>query len=274
MCNRISDTSAPEVTVVKTPSIAAILLFASASFLASKEIPTPMPDPGVFVVPLLSVNGNSADVLEGSCSTVTSNEFAVAGPATVTADNVPTLVKEEEVILEPNVVADSTSSLLILYTEPDFRSIPVEVNVALVSKVFPLRVLNAREPTSDPAPTLVKIPSMLAIDLFVPAAFSDAKVIPTPIPAPDVDDVVCDSVNTFFTVLISLLFCSRFIPVALSAPDEEYITALFGTTAPGWEPSTKLRSVAELVNPVNLFKSVALALNNTPFNFKPFETPS
>ena len=95
----------------------------------------------------------------------------VTSPETVKVLNVPTLVKEDDVTLDPNAVLDNTSALLILYTAPDFKLRPVESSVALVSMLLPLRVLNANEPTSDPSPTFVKVPSIVAISIVAPASF-------------------------------------------------------------------------------------------------------
>ena len=157
----------------------------------------------------------------------------VTSPETVKVLNVPTLVKEEDVTVDPNVVLDNTSALLILYTAPDFRLRPVESSVALLSMSLPLRVLNANEPTSDPSPTFVKVPSMVAIDFVAPAAFSDSNVKPTPIPGLDVPDAVRVSVNRFSTVFPELNVFSTLNVVALTFPCAEYITALELTTVPG-----------------------------------------
>ena len=140
----------------------------------------------------------------------------VTSPETVKVLNVPTLVKEDDVTLDPNAVLDNTSALLILYTAPDFKLRPVESSVALVSMLLPLRVLNANEPTSDPSPTFVKVPSMVAIDTVAPALFSDSKVKPTPIPGLDVPDVLCFKVRMFSTLFV-------FVVVFVSTPVDALI---------------------------------------------------
>ena len=85
-------------------------------------------------------------------------------PVTLSDVNVPTLVKKDVFTEDASVFSDSTSSLLILKTDPDFKLTPAEVILALVAITSPSRVFNINSPTLDP--TLERTASILAIPIL------------------------------------------------------------------------------------------------------------